>query len=151
MSQTSGTNPRTPDTKSILFALMAWEYGPNAAGAFSVWMASFIPRFVSQCNHYEHHFMMKISFANTKIRFDWLRILITNSWEPGNLNKGKDNLNALATLKIWLNAEIIHFSQTTSDNEDSQLQENNPPPPGSTHLTDRIKASRIPQNPSSSN
>lgn len=41
--QTSGIRPRTPDTNRRLLALIAWEYGPNAAGAFSVWTASFIP------------------------------------------------------------------------------------------------------------
>lgn len=41
--QTSGTSPRTPDTKRKLLAFVAWEYGPKAAGAFSVWTASFIP------------------------------------------------------------------------------------------------------------
>lgn len=40
--QTSGTRPRTPDIKRRLLDLMAWEYGPKAAGAFSVWTASFI-------------------------------------------------------------------------------------------------------------
>ena len=43
IQQTSGTSPRTPDTKRKLLALLAWEYGPKAAGAFSVWTASFIP------------------------------------------------------------------------------------------------------------
>lgn len=43
--QTSGFRPRTPETKTILLALMAWEYGPNAAGAFSVWTASFLTNY----------------------------------------------------------------------------------------------------------
>lgn len=40
--QTWGTRPRTPDTNKRLLALIAWEYGPNAAGAFSVWTASLL-------------------------------------------------------------------------------------------------------------
>lgn len=41
--RTSGTRPRTPDTKRRLLTLFAWEYGPNAAGAFSVSTASLTP------------------------------------------------------------------------------------------------------------
>ena len=34
--QTLGFKPRTPETNTRLFALMALELGPSAAGAFSV-------------------------------------------------------------------------------------------------------------------
>lgn len=42
--QTSGTRPRTPETNRRLLALIAWEYGPSAAGDFSVLTASLTPR-----------------------------------------------------------------------------------------------------------
>jgi len=41
--QTWGTRPSTPETKRMLLTLFAWEYGPKAAGAFSVSTASLIP------------------------------------------------------------------------------------------------------------
>lgn len=50
LQQTSGTRPRTPETKTRLLTLIAWEYGPNAAGAFSVWTASFLT-IVKEINH----------------------------------------------------------------------------------------------------
>lgn len=42
-NNTSGTRPRTPDTYRTPFAFIAWEYGPNAAGALSVSTASNFP------------------------------------------------------------------------------------------------------------
>ena len=41
--ETSGIRPSTPDTNKVLLALMAWEYGPRAAGALSVITASLMP------------------------------------------------------------------------------------------------------------
>lgn len=41
-SYTSGIRPRTPETNKRFLTLIAWEYGPNAAGAFSVLTASFL-------------------------------------------------------------------------------------------------------------
>jgi len=42
LNHTSGMRPKTPETNTRLLDLIAWEYGPNAAGALSVLTASFL-------------------------------------------------------------------------------------------------------------
>ena len=51
LNQTSGMRPKTPETNTRSLDLIAWEYGPNAAGALSVLTASFWATLKTDIDH----------------------------------------------------------------------------------------------------